>query len=297
MLSFWQFAGIPSKVSTDRAANFAGELTREFLKRIGFTPIFCTPRHPESNSIERTIGTLKSMISKVAQKYPRSWHRYLSLILWAMREAVNETTGVSPFTLVYGRLPYGPLAVLREMWLRISDFATPQNKSTVKYLKDLRERLANALSFAQSHAEKIQQQYVARYNARSCDKSFQVGEPVLVLQKDSTASKVFSRWIGPVVVTHIQSPHSYIVEFEDGSSTVIHANHRKFHTKAQGVTYKMAGLYGEPGVNSCAIVSELDQDFGDLHVYDSHCAVKNADREVDSKLPSQMIDRSTLSHL
>ena len=157
MLSFWQFTGIPSRVSTDRATNFCGELTREFMKRIGCTPIFCTPRHPEANSVERTIGTLKSMISKVAQKYPRSWPRYLSLILWAMRESVNETTGVSPYTLVYGRLPHGPLAVLRDMWLNESDFPDPKNKSTVEYLKELRERLATAMSFAQSHAEKAQQ--------------------------------------------------------------------------------------------------------------------------------------------
>jgi len=68
MLSFWQFTGIPSKISTVRATNFAGELTREFLKRIGCTPIFAAP----SNSAERTIGNLKFMISKVAQKYPRS---------------------------------------------------------------------------------------------------------------------------------------------------------------------------------------------------------------------------------
>jgi len=53
-----------------------------------------------------------------------------------MREVVNDTTGVSPFTFVYGRLPHGPLALLREMWLRDSDLPTPKNKSTVEYLKD-----------------------------------------------------------------------------------------------------------------------------------------------------------------
>jgi len=72
MLSLWQFTGLPTKVTSDRASNFTGELTQEFLRRIGCSPICCTPRHPEANSVERTIGTIKAMISKVAQQYPKS---------------------------------------------------------------------------------------------------------------------------------------------------------------------------------------------------------------------------------
>ena len=210
---------------------------------------------------------------------------------------MNETTNVSTFTLVYGSLPHGPSAVLREMWLNESNFPAPKNKSTVEYLTELCERLTTALSFAQSHAEKAQQQYVDRYNARSCAKSFQVGEPVLVLQKDSSASKVFSRWM-PGLVTHVQSPNSYVVEFDDGSSRTIHVNHlRKFHTRAQKVLYDPIGLSGEPDVNSCAIVSEQDQEFGDLHAFDYDCAGIGIDSKDDSQLPSQLIDRSTLCHL
>ena len=99
-----------------------------------------------------------------------------------------------------------------------------------------------------------------------------------------------------MVVTHIQSPHSYVVEFDDGSQRTIHANNlRRFHTKTQSVTCSIAGLSGELNVNSCAIVSEQDHDFWDIHVYDP--VTGNAVNNVDSKLPSHMIDRSTLSHL
>jgi len=104
MLSLWNFTGFPTKVTTDNATNFTGELTREFLKRVGCSPIWCTPRHQEANSVERTIGTIKSMISKVAQQHPKSWHRYIGMILFPMRESANETTGLPPYTLVHGRL-------------------------------------------------------------------------------------------------------------------------------------------------------------------------------------------------
>lgn len=293
MLSFWQFTGIPTKVTMDRATNFTGELTREFLKRVGVSPIFCTPRHPEANSVERTVGTIKSMIAKVAEEHPRSWQRYVDLILWAIRESPNETNNVSPYTLVFGHLPHGPLAVLRDIWINENKYPVPKNKSTADFLKDLRDRLNIARSYAESHAEKSQQRYVDRYNRHSRQKSFTVGESVLVLQKDSTASKVFSRWIGPVVVTEVQSPHSYVVEFDDGSRRIIHANHlRKFHTRTQAVQYDTMLLTSGCDVNSCALISDQDQDFGEICVIDTP-----SDDQCSKPLPSQLIDRETLSHL
>ena len=182
------------------------------------------------------------------------WYQYIGMILFALRESVNETAGVAPYTLVYGRLPVGLLAVLKNMWISENDFPPPKNKSPAEFLKDLRDKLEIARSYADSHAETAQQRYVTRYNRRSCDKSFTIGENVLVLQKDSTASKVFSRWIGPAVIYEVQSPYSYVVEFADGSRRVLHANHmRKFHTRAQSITYSMSLL---ASANSCTIIND-----------------------------------------
>jgi len=293
MLAFWQHTGFPTKVTMDRATNFFGELTRHFLQRVGCSPIFCTPRHPEANSVERTVGTIKSMIAKVAQEHPRSWHRYLDLILWGMRESVNETTGVSPYTMVYGHLPHGPLAVLRDIWTGEDKFPVPKNKSTIDFLRDLRDRLATARTYAEVHAEKEERRYVDRYNRRAREKSFTVGESVLVLQKDSTSSKVFSKWIGPAIVTEVQSPHSYVVEFDDGSRRIIHANHlRKFNIRTQAVTCDAKWLTSSCDVNSCALISDQDEDFGDIHVVDWSPKASSSE-----PLPSELIESESLSHL
>jgi len=138
--------------------------------------------------------------------------------------------------------------------------------------------------------ETAQQRYVTRYNKRSCDKSFTIGESVLVLQKDSTASKVFSRWIGPAMIYEVQSPYSYVVEFADGSKKILHANHlRKFHTRAQSLIYNMSLL---ASTNSCAIINDGDDDFGEIAVPDLTEECKQV-----LELSSQKIDRSTLAHL
>jgi len=111
-----QFAqtGIVDLISSDNANNFKGKLTQEFLKRLGCCSRFSTAAHPQAcGLVERMVGSIKSAISKVANEHPKQWYTHLVCILWAFRESVNETTGVPPWLLAFGRLTEGPLAVLR----------------------------------------------------------------------------------------------------------------------------------------------------------------------------------------
>ena len=128
-------------------------------------------------------------------------------------------------------------------------FPTPKNKSTAEFLKDLRDKLEPARSYSDAHAVSAQQRYITRYNKRSHEKSFTIGESVLVLQKDSNSSKVFSKRTGPAIIFEVKSPNSYVVEFEDGSRRILHANHlRKFHTRTQSSTYTASLI---ASTNSC----------------------------------------------
>ena len=58
----------------------------------------------------------------------------------------------------------------------------PQNfgKLAVGYLQKLKERLEIAKVYASEHAENKQAEYVARYNTRLHDKSFEAGDQVMV---------------------------------------------------------------------------------------------------------------------
>jgi len=56
------------------------------------------------------------MLSKVAMEHPKSWHKQLGYILWALREVSNGSTCVPSWVLAFGLLPRGPLAILEESW-------------------------------------------------------------------------------------------------------------------------------------------------------------------------------------
>jgi len=60
MLQLFVITGVPTTTSSDNATNFTRKLNREFLNRLGCSPRFNTPGHPESSGIvERMVGTLK----------------------------------------------------------------------------------------------------------------------------------------------------------------------------------------------------------------------------------------------
>lgn len=295
ILQLWQFTGCGNEVSSDCGSNFTSQLTQEFMKRLGCSPRFTTPGHPQGNGLaERMVGSVKSMISKLAADHPQQWHKYLGFALWALREVPNETTGVPPWVLAFGHLPRGPLSILKETWIGERELPLDLGSSTEKFLEDLHVKLKIAEEYAKSQTDKNQARYTSRYNLRSLDKHFSVGEKVLILHKDSTASRTFSRWKGPGTIIEIRSPYSYLVEI-DGARRVYHANHlRKFHVRVHEVICDCLAI-GENShvlkVNSCAVIREEDSEFGQIATFDVEFTGE------DRQLPSQLIDRTTLSHL
>ena len=69
-----------------------------------------------------------------------------------------------------------------------------------------RKKLEIARDYAATHSEREQERYQKYHNLRSGDKHFDIGEQVLILQPDTTASKLFSKWCGPATVVAIRSP-------------------------------------------------------------------------------------------
>jgi len=221
--------GVPSKVISDNGINFSSQLTQELLRRLGCSPVFATPGHPQASGlVERFNKTCKDMLFHVIQQHGRQWHRVVPLAMWALPEVPNATTGVSPYMLVYGRLPCGPLAVLKETWTDQRDVSADLCKPVEDYMTDLHGRLTKAADWAELHVRHRQEVYTHHYNLRSRDKHFDEGDKMIVLDDDA-AGKLCKRWQGPATVVRVKSPYSYLVDIGDGRVRHVHANEmRKF---------------------------------------------------------------------
>ena len=108
---------------------------------------------------------MKRIISKLAMDHPKQWHKYVPMAMWCLRETINETTGVAPWTLVFGFLPRGPLAILKVSWCGDDDLPVNFCKNATTYLRELHEKLEIAKSYAASHAEREQNRYAAHYKS------------------------------------------------------------------------------------------------------------------------------------
>ncbi|CAC5374158.1 unnamed protein product [Mytilus coruscus] len=178
-----------------------------------------SPYHAMCNGLcEKFNGVLKKMLKAYARLKPQTWDEYIPYLLFAYREVPNESTGFSPFELLYGRHIRGPLAVLKEEW---EEPSTCQN-SVLSYLLETREKMRTMAEYATENEKKAKQRQKLYYDRKSRDRKLEVGQKVLILLPTHT-SKLLASWKGPFVVTDKVSPADYKVKVR-GKDKVFHVN-------------------------------------------------------------------------
>src|ERR1043165_1566231 len=98
------------------APNFVSALMKAFHKKLGVELRTACPYHPEACGIvERFNAMLKKLLHTVMiSEKPREWDKMIEYLLWSYNSIPHSTTGISPYQMVYGQLPRGPLSVLRD---------------------------------------------------------------------------------------------------------------------------------------------------------------------------------------
>ena len=130
--------GVPKQMLTDQGSQFTSEVMKQVSKLLSVHQLTTTPYHPMCNGlVERFNGTLKQMLRRMCAERPRDWDRYINPLLFAVREAPQESLGFSPFEMLYGRQVRGPMTILRELWTGKVD--TAETKTTYQYILDLRK--------------------------------------------------------------------------------------------------------------------------------------------------------------
>ena len=100
----------------------------------------------------------------------------MPIALFAIRDAVNDSTGFSPFELVYGHEVRGPLRMLKETWLGNDEIV-----SVPKYVVNFKKRLRKATDIARKNLSEAQNNIKSWYDKKAKERVFQPGEKVLVL--------------------------------------------------------------------------------------------------------------------
>ena len=74
-----------------------------------------TTYHPETDGqSEVSIRTLENFLRPYVEQHPEEWSTYLPLAEFAVRNAINVSTGYSPFYLMYGQHVEAPVGLMAE---------------------------------------------------------------------------------------------------------------------------------------------------------------------------------------
>ena len=161
------------------------------------------------------------MLTCFVQEEKLEWDLLLPYMLFAYTEVPQDSTGFSPFELLYGRHVRGPLSIIRETWEEPKGHT--RSDSVISYILKTREALVKMSDIAhmlESISKKKQKVY---YDRNACKRTLQPGQKVSILLP-TVSNKLFAEWKGPFEVVEKVSPVDYSIQLGKRSKKVFHVN-------------------------------------------------------------------------
>ena len=174
------------------------------------------------------------------------------------------STGFSPFKLLYGRAVRGPLDVIKASW----EADEKSDESVVSYVLSIQERLVKMAELVKDNMEKAQETQKKWYDLNARERSFEVGEKVLVLLLTSTY-KLLVQWQGPYDVVKKINKVIYEVEMQNKRKRLrrIHINMLRTWYEPLATSYWVQDvgeeelhLWSEEGEQSYEISKQLTKE-------------------------------------
>lgn len=176
LVKFFSTFRLPKCLQSDQGTNSTSALFNQMLQELGIKNIVSSPYHPESQGVlERFRQSLKTMLRSYCFDTQHDWDEGVPLVLFAVREVVQESLGFSPTGFVFGHMVRGPLKVLKEKLL--SDGYNAPKQNILNYVSDFKSRLCQACECAKRALLSLQ----IAMKRRSVQRSFKSGDKVLAL--------------------------------------------------------------------------------------------------------------------
>lgn len=170
---------------SDQGTNFECKAFESYCREVGVRKVRTTSYHPQCNGLaERTIKTVKQMLSGYVSNAHDNWDELLSAVTFAYNNAVHDSTRYAPNQLVYNQLLPSPVD-------RSMNIAPPQvTKERSEIESEVRERIGRAQA-------KQNKQYEHKVRDRVV---FEPGDLVMLVNSRQTKGHVRSfepKYIGP----------------------------------------------------------------------------------------------------
>ena len=177
------------RILTDLAKSFNSEFMEEVFKITQSQHLTTTPYHASCDGlVERTIKTIRAMMSHFINENHSNWDIYLKYLVFAYNSSKQATTGESPFMLLYGREAKLPIDVSLNL------------PSQFTFIEKYKSSLNECRKFIKTRVELAQQRQKENYDAKHYNAIFQVGDLVglhKVNRELGKTQKLFRNYKGP----------------------------------------------------------------------------------------------------
>ena len=167
--------GFPETIHHDQGGEFENKLFYDLEKLSGVKHSWTTPYHPQGNGqVERFNRTLLSMLGALPEKQKTRWRDRLNKVVHAYNCTRHDSTGFSPFYLLFGRTPRLPIDLMFGL-------KPPEGYSTYpEYVRNWRRAMKEACDLASTHAKKSVDMGKQQYDKKVRHTTLCEGDPVLV---------------------------------------------------------------------------------------------------------------------
>ena len=211
LINFFTNFGLPAVIQSDQGSNFMSKLFKQLTSVLGIKHVCSSAYRPQSQgALERLHQCIKAMLRAYCEEHS-DWSAGIPLLLFAVRETIQDSLGFSPFELVFGHEPRGPLKIMKEKLLNSS---TTEPTNVLNYVSEFKERLYKAREAAKENLQNAQAKMKALFDTKTQERSFEPGQKVLVflpLQNDPLKAKYY----GPYKILRKTSAVNYLIETPD----------------------------------------------------------------------------------
>ena len=201
--------GVPEYIHSDNGVQFTSKLFQDMCSRLQIHASRSTPYHPQGNAkVERINRTLEDGLAKYCSENHENWCNHLQSFMMAYRSALHESTGQSPFRLLFGR----------EMRMPIDLMLPTTNAQPISHRDAVFVRLNDMSAIFQSVIDKNHwevRRQKALFDRKKHGPTYQLGDFVLLhspVHQVNQTPKLKSFWSGPYQIVKEINQINFLLE-------------------------------------------------------------------------------------
>jgi transposase InsO family protein len=279
--------GAPKRIHSDNGRCFEAKVVNQLYKLYGIKKSRTCPYTPRSNGqCERYNRTMHSLLRTLEPEKKSRWTEYLQELTFAYNVTPHSSTEMSPFFIMFGRLPKLPLdAILGTAVPETGNWFT-KHHGTMKTVQELVKRKLT------SSTEKRRKEY----DKGAKEDILPVGSKVHLRNRPPGRNKIQDAWRGEVYKVEERWGDVYTVKPLQGSAKAKRVNRRDI---------KLA-LVNQPNsvdaTNPCSISDSDDSDdeailhlsdgaeaVGETELSDSDQSSDNDSEDTDSDSETEQV--------